>query len=117
MRETLEELFDYKDLPKSMIEDLVERFPSTKVLHNGTYMCGIFTFKDLERLLTRVKRYRIRSPVYPEFPDTIMKLLFTRKPDSKAELSHLVLLPLIETIKISSHLTEDIPEIKRLLRE
>jgi len=115
IRETLEELFEYKDVPKRLIEEIIESVQPKKVVKNGSYVFAVYNFKDLTKMLSIVKRHRLKSPLYKEFPDTLMKLIFSREVSPQAELSHLALLPLVPGLKIDTNLLEDIPQIKGVL--
>ena len=111
IRETLEELFDIKNVSKRLIDSIIESVPPKRVIKNGSYVFGIYDFNNLTRMLEIVKRFGVKSPLYKKFPETLSDLIFTRIISSSAELSHLALLPLVPNLKIDKNLLEDIPQI------
>ena len=113
LRETLEELFEIKTVPLEWIEDILQEVPFPKELHNGDYIFLLYTFDDLERMLQRLSRKNIQSPLYTIFPTTKTQLLFERKKTNPpAEISHLALLPLVsqppDNPLVSHHFLKDI---------
>jgi len=111
IRETLEELFDLKNVSKRLIDTIIESVPPKKIIKNGSYVFGIYDFNSLTKMLQIVKKFGIKSPLYKKFPETLFDLISTRIISSSAELSHLALLPLVDNLKIDKNLLEDIPTI------
>jgi len=109
IRETLEELFEFKFIPAELIEKIIKTIPPKKIIRNGSYVFAVYNFKDLISILKLVKRRT--SPLYKRMPTTLDDLLFNREVTTKAELSHLSLLPLVPDLKIDVNLLEDIPQI------
>jgi 8-oxo-dGTP pyrophosphatase MutT (NUDIX family) len=111
IRETIEELFEYKKVPVKMIEAVIESVPYKKIIKNGSYVFLLYSFHDLIKLLKVVKGFGLVSPLYTVFPLTLNDLVFSRILGPAAELSHLAILPLISDLKIDANLLEDIPQI------
>lgn len=109
LRETIEELFEIKDVEKELINKLlIELKTYSDIKITDFYVSFIFSFKELERLLKILKRYRLVSPLYSTFPQTWMDLIFQRKIDIEAEVSHLCLLPILPGIEVEQCFQDDI---------
>jgi hypothetical protein len=118
LRETIEELFDIKDIDPVFLEKLTKILrPSDVILMEvedwGIYITVIYSYSDLEKLLDYTHKSVKRSSLYKTFPDTICKLLLNRiiPTGSPPEITHLTLVPLDSTIAnatISPDLLEDI---------
>jgi hypothetical protein len=111
IRETLEELFDYKDVSVKMIEAIIESVPYKKIIKNGSYVFLLYTFDDLVKILRIVKGFKVASHLYKVFPLTLNDLVFSRILDPSVELTHLAILPLVTGLKIDKNLMDDIPQI------
>jgi hypothetical protein len=111
IRETLEELFDYKDVSVKMIEAIIESVPYKKIIKNGSYVFLIYSFDDLVKILRLVKGFKVPSHLYKVFPLTLNDLVFSRILDPSVELTHLAILPLVTGLKIDKNLLDDIPQI------
>jgi hypothetical protein len=111
IRETLEELLGLKNVPKRLISILIESVPSNKVIKNKSYVFIIYNFDNLLKILEVVKKFGIISPLYKKFPENLLDLLLLRIIDPSAELSHLVLLPLVPNLHIDNNMLTDIPQI------
>jgi hypothetical protein len=96
IRETLEELFDIKDIPEMLLNDIQIFLISKKVILNGTYVSIICSFDDLHIILNLVKQYGIQSKLYNEIPNKLDDLIFKRKKHKDSEISELCLLPLVK---------------------
>ena len=94
LRECVEELFEPKSIPKTLIPKLAGIAPQ-KVIQTGSYINAIYTFDDLHAMFLIIKRAGLQSPLYKTFPKTLMELIMNRKFTSAAEISHLVLLPVV----------------------
>lgn len=95
IRETLEELFHIKKIPKELVNRLIQIIPA-KTTQNGSYIMYIYTFKQLEEMLGLCLASGIESSLYTSIPQTLLDLLLHRKQNKKAEISHLCLLPLVK---------------------
>jgi hypothetical protein len=94
-RELIEELFEISPVPREMQKDLEMNVqPSLRMCNEG-YTILQFTFKDLETILERMSKFDPKSKLYQEFPMTVGDLVLKRIVCSKAEISHLVLLPFV----------------------
>jgi len=121
LRETIEELFDIKDIDPVFLEKLTKILhPSDVILMEvedwGIYITVIYSYSDLEKLLYYTHKRVKRSSLYKTFPDTICKLLLNRiiPTGSPPEITHLTLVPLDSTIAnatISPDFLEDITKI------
>jgi hypothetical protein len=94
LRECVEELFEPTSIPKTLIPKLAGIAPQ-KVIQTGSYINAIYTFDDLHAMFLIIKRAGLQSPLYKTFPKTLMELIMNRKFTSAAEISHLVLLPVV----------------------
>ena len=121
MRETLEELFEFKTIPSKLIEELKVSVIPQKVLQNGNYIIVLYTFKDLADMLKIINKYKLQTLLYDAFPMNLMERIFNRKlqVEFKPEISHLALLPLIEHAKadpfVNSFFVEDMPILMKHL--
>uniref|UniRef100_A0A6C0K4I2 Nudix hydrolase domain-containing protein n=1 Tax=viral metagenome TaxID=1070528 RepID=A0A6C0K4I2_9ZZZZ len=129
LRETIEELFDIKDIDPVFLKKLTKLLRPRDVIFMevegwGIYITVIYSYSDLERLLDYTHKKLLdythksvkRSPLYKTFPDTICKLLLNRiiPTGSPPEITHLTLVPLDSTIAnatISPDFLEDITKI------
>jgi hypothetical protein len=112
VRETLEELFEFKNIPKAFIEEVIECVHPKRILKNGSYILIEYNFDDLVEILHLVKRGRMSSPLYKKIPDSLINLILTRIVDNNSEITHLALLPLVPQLKIDKNVIDDIPIIK-----
>ena len=97
LRETVEELFGLTKYPPTMIDELKMIEPKN-VCKNSDYVNLVFTFKDLDLFLLVLSKYKndLKSTLYKSVPTTLNSLLLDRVYDKAAEVSHLVLLPLVD---------------------
>jgi hypothetical protein len=95
IRETLEELFHLKKLPKKLTDKLIQMVPE-KTCQNGSYFMYIYSFNQLEDMLRLCAAYDLVSPLYSTMPTSLIDLLLHRTHNKKAEVSHLCLLPLVK---------------------
>lgn len=120
VRETLEELFEFKEIPEKLTEEIKTEVIPQRVIQSASYIMVVYTFEGLEQILHLVKKHSLNSPLYDFLPTTLMDLLFKRKLDIssenlffKPELSHLALLPLVRHPKsipfVDAYFIEDMP--------
>ncbi len=100
IREMVEEIFEpLYEVPPAFYEAILENVKPRASLQSGGYVCLVFTFKDLEKILKIAGRYRITSRVYRKLPKTLLDLLGTRDAsgtaDWKPEITQFGLLPLV----------------------
>lgn len=106
-RECIEELFEIKTIPKRLFTKLTAITPKN-ILQSDTYINIVYSFEDLEVFLRHIKSFGLKSPLYSVFPKSIQDLILNRRMTESAEVSHLVLLPLLPTITINSYFLADI---------
>ena len=100
LRECVEELFEPSSIPKALLPKLTEITPQ-KVIQSKSYINAIYSFDDLQSMLTIMKRLGLRSPLYETFPKNLTELIMNRVPTGAlsgakaAEISHLALLPVV----------------------
>jgi hypothetical protein len=117
LRETLEELFDFKTVSTDLIDDILEFVPASHTEKHGSYIYFVYSFQDLEKILRLVKKHHLKSSLYKEFPDTVWKLVSNRSVDPSAEISHLCILPLVsERLKFDANYLDDMPSINALYK-
>ncbi len=97
-RETTEELFDCKDVPKEFIEICIKHFVPSEQFSRGDYICYAYSFATLEAFLRLAKQERIVSAAYTTIPTTLLELLFTRRQSPTTEISVLSVLPFLRQI-------------------
>jgi hypothetical protein len=95
-RETLEELFGFHS---NFIKDRMVEICSIRplrIMKSGNYVCFVYTFKDLEKALSILKKYHPISPYYRYFPMTVSDLILNRREfpgGPEGEVGALALLP------------------------
>jgi hypothetical protein len=100
LRECVEELFEPSSIPKALLPKLTEITPQ-KVIQSKSYINAIYSFDDLQSMLTIMKRLGLCSPLYETFPKNLTELIMNRVPTGAlsgakaAEISHLALLPVV----------------------
>lgn len=120
VRETLEELFEFKEIPEKLKQEIQTHVIPQRILQSGPYIMVVYTFDGLEEILKLVKKHNLNSPLYDFIPTTLLDLLFKRKLDIssnnlffKPEISHLCLLPLVQHSKsnpfVDAYFIEDMP--------
>jgi hypothetical protein len=94
LRECVEELFEPKSIPKSLVPKLAQIAPQ-KVIQTGSYINAIYSFDDLQAMMNAMKRVGLRSPLYEKFPKNLTELIMNRVliGEKVAEISHLALIP------------------------
>ena len=108
IRETIEELFHVKKVPKKLVKEIIKTVEIEKVVKNGTYKMLIYNFRSLKKILKIIKAHGIESPLYKKIPTSLSKLLLKRKTISKSEIKQLVVLPLEKDIIVNKYLINDI---------
>jgi hypothetical protein len=89
IRETIEELFEIEP-SDTHIEELQKIKYSKKIL-NEFYVALVYDFNDLITFMQISKKYVVRSPLYVNFPETIVDLLLQRKIRNTSEVQQLYL--------------------------
>ena len=98
IRETLEELFEFEEIPDSLNKHLVSTLSSKKIILTQSYVSVICSFVDLQDLLNTLNWFDLHSNVYTDMPNNLTELLFNRKTSKEKphEISHLCLLPIVD---------------------
>lgn len=114
LRETLEELFEFKEIPEKLKQDIHANILPQKLIQNNTYIMIVYNFQNLEKMLSLVKKHKMVSPLYDTIPSTLLDLLLKRKLNAGSpEISHLALLPLVSHSKanpfVDPYFIEDMP--------
>ena len=116
-RETLEELFGFHhNFIKDRMYELCAIRP-LKVLVDTEYVCFVYTFKDLEKALSILKKYHPVSPFYRYFPTSVFDLVINRRefPDSQgsqgSEVGALAILPASGQLTLASELLYDLERL------
>lgn len=116
-RETLEELFELAPKPiQTVIPIILERIKYSNIIRQDKYTAFVYSFKDLEKVMSILKTRRVISPMYRLFPTTVSELVFERKqrPPTRVirgavpEISTLAILPLMSWISISGDFMNDL---------
>lgn len=95
-RETVEELFDIKTLPRDLLPELLHTLHPRKMKMSKGYIQVLFSFEDLTLFLKICKKKGVISPLYSKVPKTLGELIQQRQVSSSAEISHLCLLPVVK---------------------
>lgn len=94
-RETIEELFHTNEIPGGLMQTLEQTWKPRVVLSKNGYTALVYTFDDLKMFLLLCKKHRLRTPIYSDFPTDVTSLLLGRMFDPTAEISHLMLMPIV----------------------
>jgi hypothetical protein len=110
-REMVEELFEYKNPPKEMIQTLITLEAPTKESELDNYIILSYSFEFLVTILKHIASYNLPSKLYDEFPLTLTDLVFKRKCITpEPELSHLCLLPIVKFMSRQKIMSRDFYE-------
>ena len=107
-RETLEELYHIEKFPAGLLDMIEYIIIPAGVQQNGNYVMIILTFEHLEMILKICKKFSLKSPLYDTIPLKLTDLIFNRRLDTTAEVTHLTLVPLDKNIKFDPYFIEDI---------
>ncbi len=112
IRETLEELFHFSQVPNYLIEEIVFSLSPWKQYYCEQSMEYSFfecSFSNLEEICKIVFERGLRSPLYDVIPATIGDLILNRKYNPESEIISLALLPLHkDSLVISRHFQKDV---------
>ena len=78
-RETLEELFNFDFDLDNIIYEIIKYTAYTVLMELQDYTCYVYTFKDLETILSMIRKHHVVSPYYRRFPRNIWELVSTRR--------------------------------------
>jgi len=108
-RETLEELFDI--VPSAaLVAELRRHFKARSKFQTEQYICFVYNFKTLEKMMVFLKEQGLRSPLYKVFPVTVTELLFNRR-IRPTELTHLSLIPFVDDLSLEEHFLKDFSKV------
>lgn len=100
LRETLEELFHLKEIPKGLIERIIETIQPRIIMNKG-YLVLVYTFDQLVEILACSKYYIGSLEIYPDhYPMSVESLIIHRVIDSSAEVAQLCILPLVKNLLV-----------------
>ena len=108
-RETLEELFEIV-CSDELIADIRRNFKPRSKFQTGQYICFVYNFKTLEKMMVFLKGQGLHSPLYKVFPVTITDLLFSRR-IRPTELTHLSLIPFVDELSLEEHFLKDFSRV------
>jgi hypothetical protein len=110
MRETIEELFEFHDIPSELLSELNSNISFSNLISTKNYSMFILSFNDLKLIIRIVNKYKeiLTSKVYDIIPSNIEELLFLRKADNRSEFKHLCLLPMEQNLDIDTFFLKDI---------
>jgi hypothetical protein len=95
LREAVEELFHVSDVDPRLINRLSLICKPITTIVQGGYVIVVYDFHTLTTFLKIVCQYDLYTPLYDELPLTVSDLILNRRVHPKAEISHLVLVPLV----------------------
>jgi hypothetical protein len=97
LRETMEELFGVSKYPDKLLDELKMIEPKN-ICQNSGYVNLIYSFDDLGLFLLVLDKHKteLESSVYKNIPKTMSSILLDRIYEKDAEISHVLLLPLVE---------------------
>ena len=95
-REALEELFELKEIPATLCEEIMFAIQPKHTFITENYINVVYSFADLHELLQLLHCYELESKVYTIIPYNLSDLLFQRQVKKDVEISHLCLLPVVE---------------------
>jgi hypothetical protein len=108
LRETLEELFDL-EAPLNLIQRIKDTLIPRRILLEGSYVCIVYDLDQLVEILFLCNESLRQLDLYPGgCPLTVEDLILKRSVMSRSEVSHLCLLPLINSLKIDRFFLKDI---------
>jgi len=108
LRETLEELFNLKEIPKGLVERIIETI-QPRIIMNKEYLVLVYTFDQLVEILACSKYYIGSLEIYPDnYPMSVESLISHRVIDPSAEVAQLCILPLVKNLLVDPLFLGDI---------
>ena len=107
-REVIEELFNVKQLPASLLQELRLLGPGQHTVFTSGYVLAHLGFTELTRVLVLCKQHGLTSNLYEKMPLTITDLVMNRQCSSQAEIGPLALLPVQHRVLISEQFLSDL---------
>jgi hypothetical protein len=111
VRETIEELFEFENIPTKLLENIVDLLLFDNLMAYRGYTTFIMDFHELDKIFTEVGKFQLKSRCYVNVPQNLTELIMQRVPNEKVELSHLALIP-AESCTVDRHLMSDIHTFK-----
>jgi hypothetical protein len=109
IRETVEELFDMKDISMDLINYINDQIIPTKIIINGTHVNVVLSFNHMMDVISYIKEYGAHSDIYPDgIPTTIPELIFNRYAKESSEIQNICILPLSKILPIDPSFIEDL---------
>ena len=96
LREFLEEIFAIEPTT-SYIELIQEHVTPLRIVELGGYINIVYSFTDLETILSILNAKGVTSRLYDTFPLSLNDLIFSRKVTEEQEITHLAILPRVST--------------------
>ena len=113
VREMLEELFEFVEIPETLIRVIHASLSFDKLICTKNYTTFVMSFQDLDKIFGFIRMVgNLTSRVYDVIPLNIHDLIFLRKIDVGAEFSHLGLIPCSYNISLDRHFIYDIYAFK-----
>jgi hypothetical protein len=111
VRETIEELFEFENIPTVLLSNLVDVLIFDNLMAYRGYTTFIMDFYELDKIFTEVGKFNLKSRCYQTIPKNLIELVMCRIPNNTVELSHLALIP-AESCTVDRHLMSDIHTFK-----
>ncbi len=108
LRETLEELFEFYEIPSDLINELNATLVYDNILSSKYYTNFIMSFHDLQLILNIINKYNLKSKVYNELPKNFSDLIGRRQLVDNIEIGSLYFYPLKESPNFDFSLNLDI---------
>lgn len=116
LRETLEELFEFHNIPFELINELNASLRFDNVLSSKSYTNFIMSFHDLLLILNIINKYNLQSKVYKKLPRNLNELIHERQIlNNNIEFSKLYFFPLKENPDFDFSLNLDISRYLKTL--
>ena len=115
LRETLEELFEFHNIPFELTNELNASLRFDNVISSKSYTNFIMSFHDLELILNIVNKYNLKSRVYKILPKNFDELVYQREFVNNTEFSRLFFFPLKENPDFDFSLNLDISSYLKTL--
>jgi hypothetical protein len=110
LRETVEELFDVKDVPVALLNRLRLHLPIRHAVEVDGYVLAQYSFDDLSVLLRLCTS--LQSPLYKVQPRTVHDLI-TKRCVGTSEIGSLALVPRLQGVTVDAHFEGDLVATKK----
>jgi hypothetical protein len=109
-REVVEELFDVKPVPSTLVQTLRTHITRRVVTESNGYVQIRCTFADLTQVLKLCRS--LPSALYPSMPKTLDDLLLKRSPIPTCEIGTLALLPITHDLMVDPDFMSDLAAMR-----